>query len=68
MGWNMNHEENFIRACQEIDQTLKSLLALADQLQLPLVAARLQMTRDAVAEQVSLWPPLTFSDSETSSH
>lgn len=58
----MQSDENLIKVCGEIDDTLRDLVGLADRFQLTLVAANLELARDAVAQQVAEVTSLTFSE------
>lgn len=58
----MKSDENLIKVCGEIDDTLLGLVALADRFCLTLVAANLELARDAVAQQMAEIASLTLSD------
>lgn len=56
----MQSDENLIRVCGEIDDTLRGLVALADRYRLTLIAANLELARDAVATQCAEIASLTL--------
>ncbi|MBB3360121.1 MULTISPECIES: hypothetical protein [unclassified Novosphingobium] len=58
----MKSDENLIKVCGEIDDTLRGLVALADRFHLTLVAANLELARDAVTQQVAEIASLTFPE------
>lgn len=66
-GWKVKSDEHLIKVCGEIDEALQNLIALADRFQLTLIAANLELTRDAVAQQLLETAPLTFRDHDGTS-